>query len=137
MISINKFLKSASESLGFMPVHSTAITSTEQQKESSRLLRFILVSSGVLLVALEPSVAGATGVTAGSLETMVTNILSTLTGTFGKAIATIAIMVMGIMAMFGKLAWDTAIKVIVGIAVTFGAASIVEWVTGGTTFDSI
>ncbi|MDD2833379.1 MAG: TrbC/VirB2 family protein [Methylotenera sp.] len=112
----------------------------QKNKQSERMLRFVLVSMGVLLVALEPSVALAGGggaTTAGGLEKMVTNIVTVLTGTFGKGIATIAIMVLGIMAMFGKLEWATAVKVIIGIAVTFGAASIVIWLTGGTSFDAI
>ncbi|PKO47117.1 MAG: VIRB2 type IV secretion [Betaproteobacteria bacterium HGW-Betaproteobacteria-22] len=113
-----------------------------QNKQSQRLLRFMLVSMGVLLVSLDPSIAlaggvGGGGTTAGGLEKMVTNIVTVLTGAFGKGIATIAIMVLGIMAMFGKLEWATAVKVIIGIAVTFGAASIVIWLTGGTSFDAI
>jgi type IV secretion system protein VirB2 len=48
-----------------------------------------------------------------------------LTGTFAKTIATIAVVVLGLMAMFGKLAWDHALKVIFGIALVFGAAGIV------------
>lgn len=134
------FIKNVKEVLNLKPFHSSSINSSGQQRQAIRLMRFILVSAGVCLLGLEPSIAGATattGTTAGSLETMVTNILNALTGTFGKGIATIAIMVMGIMAMFGKLAWDTAIKVIVGIAITFGAATIVTWLTGGTSFSSI
>lgn len=119
----------------------TGLSAFEQNKKSERLARFILVSMGVLLVSIEPSSAmaggGAAATTAGGLEKMVTNIVTVLTGAFGKGIATIAIMVLGIMAMFGKLEWATAVKVIIGIAVTFGAASIVVWLTGGTTFDAI
>jgi len=139
-MSINTFLKNAKEVLALKSFHSGAVSSIEQQKQSDRLMRFVLVAAGVSLIVIEPSIVAAAdggGVTAGSLQTMVTNILTALTGTFGKGIATIAIMVMGIMAMFGKLAWDVAIKVIVGIAVTFGAATIVTWLTGGTTFSSI
>jgi type IV secretory pathway VirB2 component (pilin) len=35
------------------------------------------------------------------------------------------------MAMFGKLAWDHAIKVIFGIAIVFGAASVIDALSGG------
>lgn len=112
--------------------------SLERNKQSEKLTRFTVVSLGVLFIFMEPSVVlAADATTAGGLEKMVTNIVNVLTGTFGKGIATIAIMVLGIMAMFGKLEWATAVKVIIGIAVTFGAASIVVWLTGGTDFDSI
>lgn len=135
----NTFIKNAKEALSLKPFQTSNVSSIEQRKQSGRLMRFILVSASVCFVALEPSIVSAadTGTTAGGLEKMVTNIVSVLTGTFGKGIATIAIMAMGIMAMFGKLEWATAVKVIIGIAVTFGAASIVKWLTGGTAFDSI
>lgn len=139
----NTFIKNAKEALSLKPFQTSNVSSIEQRKQSGRLMRFILVSASVCFVALEPSIVSAGGVaattstTAGGLQTMVTNIVSVLTGTFGKGIATIAIMAMGIMAMFGKLEWATAVKVIIGIAVTFGAASIVTWLTGGTAFDSI
>lgn len=115
--------------------------SIDKKDQAARMMRFILLSIGILLVSVEPSIAYAgpttTTTTAGGLEKMVTNIVGVLTGTFGKGIATIAIMAMGIMAMFGKLEWASAVKVIIGIAVTFGAASIVKWLTGGTSFDAI
>lgn len=139
-MSYNTLIKNARQALTFKPFHSGSAISAESKKQTARLMQFMLLSAGVGLLALEPSIAYATtttATTAGGLEKMVTNIVSVLTGTFGKGIATIAIMAMGIMAMFGKLEWASAVKVIIGIAVTFGAASIVKWLTGGTSFDAI
>jgi type IV secretory pathway VirB2 component (pilin) len=143
-MSIHNLVQGIKETFTFKLHHSSSISALEQKKQINQIVKFGAYSM-VFLIALEPSLAaagtGGTGgtatTTAGSLETMATNIVGALTGGFGKAIATIAIMVLGIMAMFGKLAWDTAIKVIIGIAVTFGAASMVTWLTGGTTFDTI
>lgn len=132
-------MKSVRQALTFRVFHSGSTNSAASKKQTTRLMHFMFLSAGVCMLALEPSVAYATttATTAGGLEKMVTNIVSVLTGTFGKGIATIAIMAMGIMAMFGKLEWASAVKVIIGIAVTFGAASIVKWLTGGTSFDAI
>jgi type IV secretion system protein VirB2 len=85
------------------------------------------------LVAFEPSIAAAAGGGAafGNIEGVATRILTFVTGTFGRTVATIAVVVLGMMAMFGKLAWDHAIKVIFGIAIVFGAASVIDALSGG------
>lgn len=45
-------------------------------------------------------------------------------------IAIILVMVLGGMAMAGRLAWGWVIGVILGIAIAFGAPQIVAWVRG-------
>lgn len=78
------------------------------------------------VMAFEPSIASAA--TEAPWDDAVTSIFNTLTGTLGKTIATLAVIVLGIMAMAGKLAWDTAIKVVIGIVMMFSAATIVNWI---------
>ncbi len=48
------------------------------------------------------------------------------TGNTGKGLATIAITVIGIGALLGKVSWGMAIIVGIGIAIIFGAAGIVD-----------
>ena len=45
-------------------------------------------------------------------------------------VAIILVMVLGGMAMAGRLAWGWVIGVILGIAIAFGAPQIVSWVRG-------
>lgn len=60
------------------------------------------------------------------------NVVNQLSGGIGKAIATIAIIVLGIGLFIGKLSWPLAIATAVGIGMIFGAASIVNWISAGT-----
>jgi len=48
------------------------------------------------------------------------------TGNVGKGIATLAIIIIGVGALMGKVSWGMAIIVGVGVAVIFGAAEIVD-----------
>lgn len=123
--------------LGITPSSLDSISIHEKNK---RLLKFMLLSASVVLLAIEPSIAAAVPAldtagqaTAGAngISKALNAIIGTITGTFGQSVAVLAVIVMGIMAMFGKLAWDHAIKVVLGIAIVFGAASILTWIQTG------
>jgi len=58
------------------------------------------------------------------------NVVAWFTGTTGKGIATIAIIVIGIGALMGKVSWGMAIIVGIGVALVFGAASMVQSISG-------
>ena len=79
----------------------------------------------VAVMALMPSIASAA-----PWDTMATNILGIFTGGLARTIAILAVIALGIGAMAGKLAWDTAIKVILGIVLIFGSATIVDLLAG-------
>lgn len=53
-------------------------------------------------------------------------VVSWFTGNTGKGLATIAITIIGIGALLGKVSWGMALIVGVGIAIVFGAAGIVD-----------
>lgn len=59
-------------------------------------------------------------------------IADTLTGNMGKLIATIAVVALGIGLFLGKLSWGLAVATAIGIAMIFGASSIVDWLAGGS-----
>lgn len=68
------------------------------------------------------------------------NVLCTVTAWFtgntGKGLATIAITVVGIGALLGKVSWGMAIIVGIGIAIVFGAVSVVNALdTPATTYN--
>ena len=80
--------------------------------------------------------AVATTTSGGGIETVLCNVVKQLQGGIGKAIATIAIIVLGIGLFMGKLSWPLAVVTAIGIGMIFGAASIVEWVSSGTGEDA-
>lgn len=98
----------------------TAPASKEVNRNGAVKLALAL-SAGALL--LEPSIAMAA-----PWDQAVKAIADTLTGTLGRTIAIIAVVVLGFMAMAGKLEWMNAIKVIVGIVIVFSAGQIINWI---------
>jgi type IV secretion system protein VirB2 len=63
------------------------------------------------------------------------NVLCTVslwfTGNTGKGLATIAITVIGIGALLGKVSWGMAMIVGIGVAIVFGAATLVTTMGAG------
>ena len=57
---------------------------------------------------------------------------SWFTGNTGKGLATIAITVIGIGALLGKVSWGMAMIVGVGVAIVFGAAGIISSMNAGS-----
>ncbi len=66
-------------------------------------------------------------------DSTATQILGIFTGGLTRTIAIISVIACGIAAIAGKLSWDWAIKIIVGIILIFGAASIVDYIIAGAT----
>ena len=64
------------------------------------------------------------------IATVATNIATALTGTFATAVATIGLVGCGFLAMSGRMPWGSAIAVIAGIVLIFGAATLVTEIQG-------
>lgn len=60
-------------------------------------------------------------------DSSATGVLAMFNGGMARTIAIISVIACGIAAMAGKLSWDWAIKVVVGIVLVFGAAPIVDY----------
>ena len=60
-------------------------------------------------------------------------VLAIFTGGLTRTLAIIAVIACGIAAIAGKLSWDWAIKIIVGIVLIFGAAAIVDYVIAASS----
>ena len=45
-----------------------------------------------------------------------------------RTLAIIAVIALGLTALAGRLSWDWAIKIIIGIVLVFGAATIVDYI---------
>jgi len=94
----------------------------------------LMVMLSVILVML-PDLAHAQATAANTpMGAVLCTVTAWFTGNTGKGLATIAITVIGIGALLGKVSWGMAIIVGIGVAIIFGAASIVQAM--GTTAQS-
>ena len=66
----------------------------------------------------------------GTIGNLLCNVADWFTGSVGQGIATLAVIVLGIGALFGKVSQGMAITTMVGISVIFGAPDIVYDLTG-------
>ena len=73
----------------------------------------------------------ATTATFQPLNTALTSVLSFMTGTFATTAATVAVAAVGYLALTSRIPWSWAFSVIVGVALIFGAAQIVQSLTSG------
>ena len=90
---------------------------------SRRLLALAMVA-----LALLPEIAMAA-----PWDSTASQVLAIFTGGLTRTLAIIAVIACGIAAMAGKLSWEWAIKIVVGIVLIFGSASIVDFVIAGTS----
>ena len=67
------------------------------------------------------------------MGTVLCTVVDWFTGNTGKGLATIAVTVIGIGALLGKVSWGMAIIVGIGIAIVFGAAGLVDVMGAGAT----
>ncbi|WP_052177758.1 TrbC/VirB2 family protein [Methylotenera sp. G11] len=136
---ITNLIKNTKQAFSVQPSNAKPMSAIDREQKNKQLVKFVLTSAAVCLIAFEPTIAAATtgtgtgtgGVTTG-LEGAANNILGLFTGALGKAVATIAVVVMGLMAMFGKLEWERAFKLILGIAIVFGASAFIKLIAGSS-----
>lgn len=76
------------------------------------------------LVIMVPDFVAATNDT--PFGNMFCTVKEWFTGNTGKGLATIAITIIGIGALLGKVSWGMALIVGVGIAIVFGATGIID-----------
>jgi type IV secretory pathway VirB2 component (pilin) len=67
------------------------------------------------------------------ISTVLCIIVTKLTGPIGRAIAVIALVVLGIIVFMGKVQWPLALSIALGITFIFSAGKIVNWLAGGGT----
>lgn len=92
------------------------------QRETMGAAFIILLLCGA--VVLLPGFAFAAG------DNPVGQVLCDVVGWFqgptGRAIGTLAIIIIGILALMGKVSWGLAIMVVLGIALVFGASELLD-----------
>jgi type IV secretory pathway VirB2 component (pilin) len=93
-------------------------------------ISLMVMLSAVIVMMPDFAFAGASNTPMGNV---LCTVLAWFTGNTGKGLATIAITVIGIGALLGKVSWGMAMIVGIGVAITFGAAGIVNAMGGGVT----
>lgn len=90
----------------------------------------LMIMLSVIVVML-PDMAFAGEATA--IGNAMCNVADWFTGNTGQGLATLAIIVIGVGALMGKVSWGMAIIVGLGIALIFGAATMVTSIGAGGT----
>ena len=97
---------------------------TDQKRQADANRR---AARSVALVAIGMAVLLPDLAVAAPWDSMATQVLAMFTGGLARTIAILAVIACGIAAIAGKLSWDWVIKIIVGIVLIFGAATIVDY----------
>lgn len=92
----------------------------------------ILVLMALSLVASIPELAIAQTTGGNPWDSTARNVLGMFTGGMSRTIAILAVTACGIAAVVGKLSWDWAIKIIIGIVLIFGAAKFVDYIVSSS-----
>lgn len=94
----------------------------EYRKAGIFALKLALASA--VGIALSPATAYAQS--AAPVENVMEWFVGVLQGNIARSFAIIAVCFFGFVAMTGRLAWMTAFSIIIGIALIFGAAQLVD-----------
>ena len=106
---------------------SDSLTKKRASLSESWQLCFMMMLAAALIIT--PELALATN----AVEETLCKIRLLITGTTGKALATIAVTIIGIGALLGKISWGMALIVGMGVAIVFGASSLVDAIKPGAT----
>ena len=96
-----------------------------QSSRTQRLFAAALIAGASSLLLVQPAFASA------NVEGLLQNVVDMLTGNTARLLAILAVVIVGILWMFGLFDLRRAAIVILGIVVVFGAAEIVGLITGG------
>lgn len=111
------------------------LSKTSPTSESIDMLWNITLAAIVLgAFIFLPESASAAGIAdeeGGKIGDALCRLIKWMTGKTGKAIATLGIIIIGVGALMGKVSWGMAIIVALGIALIFGAGTLVNVLGAG------
>lgn len=102
----------------------------ENSKNTAWSYAICFLALSAMVMAPDMAHAAAGGAVIGDI---LCGVVDWFTGPIGQGIATLAIIVIGIGALMGKVSWGMAIIVGIGVAVIFGASSLVTDLAAGST----
>lgn len=85
----------------------------------------VCIALAATCLSAQPALASA------NVEGLLQNVVDMLTGNTARLLAVLAVVIVGILWMFGLFDLRRAAIVVLGIVVVFGAAEIVNLITGG------
>lgn len=97
---------------------------TISQDKMMTLALCLFAAYAAMLLPTDALAQSAT-VGGGTIGRVLCTVVGWFTGPVGQGIATLAIIVIGVGALMGKVSWGMAIIVGIGVAVIFGAPTIV------------
>ena len=97
--------------------------SIEMNMKKSWMYSFCFVAAFAAMFMPEFAIAGDGG---DAIAEVLCTVVEWFTGPLGKGLATLAVIVIGIGALMGKVSWGMALIVGTGIAIVFGAVEIVD-----------
>ena len=96
---------------------------------SEKLIQFLISVFAFIFWLFIPSVALA------AFDASMCNVMNVVTGTGGRAFAAVSVASVGAGFYFGKISWGMMVGTTAGIAVLFGAPSVVSAVSGDDVFE--
>jgi type IV secretory pathway VirB2 component (pilin) len=95
---------------------------TSESNKAMLMVWCLVAAYAVMFIPMDAlATAGPSGI-----SSVLCNVVGWFTGNIGKGIATLAIIVIGIGALMGKVSWGMAIIVGLGVGIIFGASGIVD-----------
>jgi type IV secretion system protein VirB2 len=98
---------------------------------SQRTRQLLICAGAIVLFSLAASDAAHAQSVLGKADSFLQKIVDALTGTTGKLVSTIAVVAVGLAAVFGRIEWTKALIVLAGIAIIVGAPQLVAALWGG------
>jgi len=96
--------------------------------EQNRKTLSVFAVALLVLVAMSPELAMAA-----PWDGVADKVLEIFTGGLARMIAIICVIGCGLAALAGKLSWNWAIYIVIGIVLIFGSAPIVDYIISGVS----
>ncbi|WUR13798.1 TrbC/VirB2 family protein [[Empedobacter] haloabium] len=100
----------------------------EADQRATRSMVLMAVCAAAILPGVAMAAAAAT-----PWDSMGTQVLAIFQSGLTRTIAIVSVIACGIAALAGKLSWDWAIKIIVGIVLIFGGTALVDFLIDATS----
>jgi type IV secretion system protein VirB2 len=111
----------------FADVKAAFAANSAATADRSRQTLQVFAIVALAILAMSPAMA-----LAAPWDSTAEKVLEIFTGGMARTLAIIAVIACGIAAVAGKLSWDWAIKIIIGIVLIFGATAIVDYMIAAT-----
>ena len=94
-------------------------------------LFIVFIVSSAMITSIESAFAAS--VAEPVIGATLCRVVELLSGSVARAIATIAIFMVGVGLFIGKASWHFAFLTVIGVVITFGAPKLVPFLTNDTT----